>query len=194
MGKLPTELAREYFKPLTYEDVTQENFYLLISILQKHIDIRNKIETENYEKTGLRDYIYSIPLNKVIYRPATKKKYFEAFIKVLCDNYSLREAISFNSDGFIGFAGWASSYNTALFVDAFKEWVDVIKHKKEMNNSLLEVGEAADTIWQEVTAQRDLLQKKLDIIEQLCKDDNKNCHYDVDYLKSDIMDVINKGK
>ena len=35
-----------------------------------------------------------------------------------------REAISFNRDGFIGFAGWASSQNEAPFVKSFDRWVD----------------------------------------------------------------------
>lgn len=192
MTNIPNEEAREYFKPLTYEDITQENFYLLISILQKHIEIRNKIELENYEKHDVRDYIYSIPLNKIIYRPQTNRRPFEAFIKVLCDNYSLREAISFNSDGFIGFAGWASSYNTILFTDAFKEWVDVVKRKKPGNNSLLDINPPVDNIINEITNQRDLLQKKVDIIEQLCKNDNKEYAHDIDNLKHEILQIIER--
>lgn len=34
-----------------------------------------------------------------------------------------REAISFNPDGFIGFAGWADWCNTQPFLRAFRRWV-----------------------------------------------------------------------
>jgi hypothetical protein len=40
--------------------------------------------------------------------------------------FTQREAISFNSDGFIGFAGWADSGNKSPLMSAFVEWVDTI--------------------------------------------------------------------
>lgn len=36
----------------------------------------------------------------------------------------IRECISFNYNGFIGFCGWADGGNTAPIVAAFKEWCD----------------------------------------------------------------------
>ena len=39
------------------------------------------------------------------------------------NQWKRREAISFNKDGFIGFAGWASTGNEKPFVSAFNEWV-----------------------------------------------------------------------
>lgn len=131
MQLTPNEEARLYFKPLKYEDISESDFYRLVAVLQKHIDKRNEFELKraSESKNGGRDYIYSI--KKVKYNKATPKKpYMSMFITVLCDNYSEREAISFNPGGFIGFAGWASTYNTKLFTDAFKEWVDIMKREK----------------------------------------------------------------
>ena len=34
-----------------------------------------------------------------------------------------REAISFNSDGFIGFCGWADTQNSQPFLNAFRRWL-----------------------------------------------------------------------
>lgn len=39
-------------------------------------------------------------------------------------HFTEREAISFNQDGFIGFAGWADDKNYRPFVDAFVRWVN----------------------------------------------------------------------
>ena len=131
MQLTPNEEARLYFKPLRYEDISESDFYRLVAVLQKHIDKRNEFELKraSESKNGGRDYIYSI--KKVKYNKATPKRpYMSMFITVLCDNYSEREAISFNPDGFIGFAGWASTYNTKLFTNAFKEWVDIMKREK----------------------------------------------------------------
>jgi len=36
-----------------------------------------------------------------------------------------REAITFNSNGFIGFAGWADNTNIKPFLEAFNEWIDL---------------------------------------------------------------------
>ena len=43
-----------------------------------------------------------------------------------CDGsyFTGREAISFNSDGFIGFCGWADDKNSIPFLVAFYRWVN----------------------------------------------------------------------
>lgn len=46
-----------------------------------------------------------------------------AFIRVSSNYFSGREAISFNEDGFIGFAGWASDTNIKPFIRAFYRWI-----------------------------------------------------------------------
>lgn len=127
-----TEEARQYFLPLTYKDITRQDIIDLRYIVEKHLNKRNEIENKKFEEIGVRDYIYSLcpfKKNQEVYIDGHVEK---CFIEVLCDNYSRREAISFNPDGFIGFAGWASTYNTDLFVNAFVEWVDYIKLTKAL--------------------------------------------------------------
>lgn len=46
-----------------------------------------------------------------------------AFLYVDADYFKQREAISFNSDGFIGFAGWAGSSACEPIFSAFSEWL-----------------------------------------------------------------------
>lgn len=46
------------------------------------------------------------------------------FIMVDGKYFKRREAISFNNDGFIGFAGWASSENCKPINKAFIKWVE----------------------------------------------------------------------
>lgn len=48
----------------------------------------------------------------------------EAYLRVDGPYFTDREAISFNRDRFIGFAGWASDKNVKPFISAFIEWVD----------------------------------------------------------------------
>jgi hypothetical protein len=45
------------------------------------------------------------------------------FMQMSTDQWELREAISFNHDGFIGIAGWASDDNVAPLLAALSEWL-----------------------------------------------------------------------
>ena len=47
-----------------------------------------------------------------------------AFIRCNGTYFKDREAISFNGDGFIGFAGWADSKNVQPFYKAFQRWMN----------------------------------------------------------------------
>lgn len=48
-----------------------------------------------------------------------------AFLRVDGCYFRGREAISFNEDGLIGFAGWADDVNVQPFLRAFAKWVNV---------------------------------------------------------------------
>ena len=132
-----TEDAREYFKPLTMEDVTENNFIRLCGILEKYLGQYNNnvLEYRTSHVHGDNRYHMALYHNKhkgTIYVTDNRRKspFKGAYIKVLCDNYAVREGISFNKDGFIGFAGWSDSTNVRPFLDAFEEWVDILKLEK----------------------------------------------------------------
>lgn len=124
------ELAREYFKPLSYANISKVAWRMLITILEKHVANRNKAELSKPETE--RSYTYEI--DKCVWNKPTKRKAWSSYIKVKLDDFVVREGISFNPDGFIGFAGWADSYNTRLFTDAFREWVDWMKGAENVTN------------------------------------------------------------
>lgn len=46
-----------------------------------------------------------------------------AELRCRADYFDNREAISFNTDGFIGFAGWADDTNVQPILEGFKAWV-----------------------------------------------------------------------
>lgn len=45
------------------------------------------------------------------------------FMTCHTEQWSNREAVSFNRDGFVGFAGWADSSNTRPILDAVGDWL-----------------------------------------------------------------------
>ena len=52
--------------------------------------------------------------------------------------FSKRECITFNGDGFIGFAGWACDKNVQPILKAFCDWVDWVKDQpKPMINPII---------------------------------------------------------
>lgn len=131
-----TDEAREYFKPLTYDDLTEDSFNKLVSILTKHLGNWNSrvLDAIHGGYRGSEYYMTIWPHKKYGKYPGTrfvdKDGIKEAFIIVECDQYSKREGISFNKDGWIGFAGWSDSTNVRPFLDAFEEWVDVMQLEK----------------------------------------------------------------
>lgn len=48
----------------------------------------------------------------------------DAYLRVDGSYFCDREAVSFNADGFIGFAGWASDGNVQPFLRAFMRWIE----------------------------------------------------------------------
>ena len=58
-------------------------------------------------------------------RAVIKDTPFGRYAEIRCRSYYFdnREAISFNTDGFIGFAGWADDQNVQPIVEGFKAWV-----------------------------------------------------------------------
>lgn len=53
-----------------------------------------------------------------------------AFLYVNGSYFKKREAFGFNSDGFIGIAGWADSKNVRPFLVAFGQWVEWMANRK----------------------------------------------------------------
>ena len=110
--------ARQYFqdKGLTYKVLSEYNIDLLKLMIQEEIMkarkddsdcilIRVNNKTRGKKKVCLVEWI----------EITVKGTYFES-----------REAVTFNRDGFIGFAGWASDTNVKPFIDAFVRWCDEV--------------------------------------------------------------------
>lgn len=47
-----------------------------------------------------------------------------AAIRCKADYFDDREAVTFNSDGFVGFAGWADDKNVQPILDGFSSWLE----------------------------------------------------------------------
>ena len=54
-----------------------------------------------------------------------------AYLYVNSYYFTQREAVSFNPDGFIGFAGWASDINVQPFIEGFLDWCDYMEGCKD---------------------------------------------------------------
>lgn len=108
---------------LSYEDIGSKEFFKLVGILNDELanfDGRFKMSISSRRKRDLPQINFD-----------KKGCLKSAFIKVSAYYFEAREAISFNEDGFIGIAGWASGYNTKPFVNALNKWMDEIIKSKE---------------------------------------------------------------
>lgn len=67
--------------------------------------------------------------DKIIWMDGDRTVWCE--ISVSGPYFNNREAITFNRDGYIGFAGWASTVNLEPFIKAFVLWVEWLKEVAE---------------------------------------------------------------
>jgi hypothetical protein len=110
--------ARQYFKDkgLTYDVLSVDTIDLLAHMLQAEI-LKMRKESPDCILTRINTPKYTKAQNS-----GNKFEWFE--LTVQGTYFGKREAITFNRDGFIGFAGWASTINTKPFIDGFVKWCD----------------------------------------------------------------------
>lgn len=110
--------ARQYFKDkgLTYDVLSTYTIDLLASIIQNEIMSMRK-DQDDCILLRINDCKYSKKQLKA-------NKFDNAYLTVKGTYFDNREAISFNTDGFIGFAGWAGTKNTQPFINGFVKWCD----------------------------------------------------------------------
>jgi hypothetical protein len=121
---MTTNEAREYFKNkgLTYQGITAGDICVLVMMLNKNIKAACK---NNEMSTG------SMHMSEKI-----KSKYNangtikECYLLINSHYFTRRECISFNKDGFIGFAGWSGTQNIKPIIRAFIEWCDYLAEEK----------------------------------------------------------------
>ena len=108
--------AREYFKSknLTYKDITSGDICTLVMLLNKHIKAACKNHEMSVDSMSMSEKIKS--------KYTTSGKLVECYLFINSHYFTRRECISFNKDGFIGFAGWSGTRNLIPIIAAFVEW------------------------------------------------------------------------
>ena len=117
--------ARAYFKDkgLTYRDITGGEIIALVMMLSQEIKRSNKTGETSVNTMSLSQKI------DVKYR--SNGTIISLFLYMNSHYFTRRECISFNKDGFIGFAGWADEQNLNPIRRAFLRWCDVLAEEKE---------------------------------------------------------------
>ena len=112
--------ARQYFKDkgLTYADITEGDILVLVGNLNKEIKKSNKAGETSTDTMHLS--------KKIAIKKNRDGSIVSCYLYMNSHYFTQREAISFNSDGFIGFAGWADQGNTNPLLRAFLKWCDYL--------------------------------------------------------------------
>jgi hypothetical protein len=122
MSKKINEKARDLFKyeyNLTYKNISSRELYKLHQLLS------SELEKHELKEHWIKILPIKIQKNTISFNNDGNIKY--AFLHCKGSWFDKREAISFNQNGFIGFAGWADDTNIIPFVEAFKKWLKWIK-------------------------------------------------------------------
>lgn len=121
-----SEEARQYFrdKGLSYHDITEGDILSLLMLLNREIKKSNKAGETSVSTMHMSSKIYM--------KKRTNGTIIKCFLYINSHYFTQREAISFNQDGFIGFAGWADQDNTNPLLRAFLRWCDDLAAAKEV--------------------------------------------------------------
>lgn len=119
------EEARQYFrdKGLSYHDITEGDILSLLMLLNREIKKSNKAGETSVSTMHMS--------SKIDMKKRTNGTIIKCFLYINSHYFTRREAISFNEDGFIGFAGWADQGNTNPLLRAFLRWCDDLAAAKE---------------------------------------------------------------
>ena len=112
--------ARQYFKDkgLSYSNITEGDILTLTMMLNKEMKKANKdCETS----TGTLNLSRKINMKR-----KSGGSIICCYLYVNSHYFTQRECISFNEDGFIGFAGWADQGNMNPILRAFIKWCDYL--------------------------------------------------------------------
>ena len=97
--------------------IREDDIFVLYKMCVKHI------KAARLDNAFVRDAHMRMSA-RIVYKPNRSHSMASAFLFCNADYFKQREAISFNPDGFVGFAGWAASQSAQPLYDAFTEWVD----------------------------------------------------------------------
>lgn len=117
--------ARQYFrdKGLIYDDITEGDILSLLMLLNREIKKSNKVGETSVNTMHMS--------SKIAMKKRTNGTIIKCFLYINSHYFTRREAISFDEDGFIGFAGWADQGNTNPLLRAFLRWCDDLAEAKE---------------------------------------------------------------
>lgn len=113
-----TNEARQYFKDkgLSYEQITEGDIIALQMMCSQELKKSNK--------TG-ETSVHTMHMSaKIDMKKRPNGTIICCFLYMNSHYFTRREAISFNRDGFIGFAGWGDQGNTNPLLRAFLRWCD----------------------------------------------------------------------
>jgi len=111
-----TDNARRLFeqKVGSYKHVTEGDILALVMLINKKI--------KEHQKDG-NCSVSSMYLSKYIkMKKNTNGSIINCYLYANSHYFTRREAISFNTNGFIGFCGGLDQSNTQPFLDAFEDW------------------------------------------------------------------------
>ncbi|UTS79619.1 hypothetical protein [Phaeobacter piscinae] len=119
-AKLTREAARK-----AYADSGLDHFPLT---LERMSGLRNAINSEMLA-AGLMQGTYHMA------HPSLIRVHGSNCVELRCVSYYFddREAVTFNADGFVGFAGWADDTNVQPVLRGFLQWVEHEAEVAELN-------------------------------------------------------------
>ena len=167
-----TDAGRDYFKACghTYADLNVASLRRLRIVINRHL-----------KTSGLMNNSYRcFPRVKLREVPYGSHKLCG---EIWCNSFYFqkREAVTFNPDGFIGFAGWADDENVKPIVGGFIEWCMDLKIAKRQQ------GTQCPLVIESWGSDRYMLVSRghhdLELFKQKCREEHSSWMYNLDHPK-----------
>lgn len=112
--------ARSYFreKGLSYDNINDGDILVLVMMCQQELKKSCKAGETSTSTMRLSE--------KIDMKRKTNGAIVSCFLYMNSHYFTRREAISFNENGFIGFAGWADQGDVNPLLRAFLHWCDYL--------------------------------------------------------------------
>ena len=123
-GMKERETARDAFGNHGYKMLKDKTLERLHNLLGAYVEEAHEAVKLSFDWVRISDQ-YDIKYNQ-------DGNVTEAYFYMDSDYFKGREAVSFNQDGFVGFAGWAADNNVTPITNAFMKWVEYLKKLDSM--------------------------------------------------------------
>ncbi|WP_411839889.1 hypothetical protein [Paracoccus sp. ME4] len=106
--------------------------FAMLGIAAADLDRGDIRRLENLLQEAMQDAEFAMRIDRRRTRVLDRADGRLISIRCRAEHFDDREAVTFNPDGFVGFAGWADALNIRPFLAGFSAWCDEMELQRQI--------------------------------------------------------------